>query len=197
LATFATFEAIRQVWIRFDNPFGGHEGLHNIPTFGEVPNYYLVLGLTALSVVIMHRLEYSRVGDAIKSIASEEFLGESVGIHIWSYRALAFAIGGFFVGLAGALFAHTTGTVTPTDFTFFTMLTILVAAIVGGTTTIFGPMIGICLITAVEYFGVRLLDWLPLVFGCIPIAVMLFLPGGLESIPGRISAWRQGRSPNR
>jgi len=194
LATFASFEAMRQVWIRFKTPFGGHYGITQIVTPPEVPYYYLVLCLTGLSLAAMYRIEFSRLGDAIKSVASDEALAESVGIHAWRYRVVAFVIGGFFVGLAGALFAHTTGGITPADFTFYTTLSILVAVLLGGTRTIFGPLIGISLIAALEYFGKDLLTWLPMVLGSVIIAAVLLLPGGLEGLPRRISEMRQGKS---
>lgn len=192
LATFATGEAIRQMWIRLQIPFGGLSGIPGIPTIGEVPYYYLVLGLTALSVAIMYRLEFSKLGDSVKSVASEESLAESVGIHAWRYRVVAFVIGAFFVGLAGALFAHTTGAITPGDFTFSTMLNILVATLLGGTASVSGPIIGIFLIAVIEYLGMKLLEWLPLVLGSIMIMVILLFPRGLESLPQRISAWSEG-----
>jgi branched-chain amino acid transport system permease protein len=193
LATFATGEAIRQMWIRLQIPFGGLSGIPGIPTVGEVPYFYVVLGLTASSVAVMHRLEFSRLGDTIKSVASEESLAESIGIHAWRYRVVAFVIGAFFAGLAGALFAHKTGAITPGDFTFSTMLGILVATLLGGTGSVLGPMIGVFVITVIEYLGLKLLEWLPLVLGGIMITVILVLPGGLESLPERISVWRQTR----
>ena len=197
IITFACFEALRQVWIRFKDLFGGHLGLYNIPTPEEVPYYYLVLGLTVLSLVIMYRIENSRVGDTIKSIALDESLAESVGIHTWKYRVLTFVIGSLFVGLAGALYAHKVGTITPTDFTFYTLLNIIVASFLGGIGNFFGPIFGIFLITLINYLGKDLLDWLPLVLGCIMIVIILFLPGGLVSLPQLISTWRQEQKRKR
>jgi branched-chain amino acid transport system permease protein len=197
LSTFATMEIIRQVWIRFRNLFRGHVGFNNIPAIPDVPYYYLVLVLTGLSVLLMYLLERSRLGRATKSIASDEFLAESLGINTWRYRAMAFVIGGFFVGLAGGLLAHKVGAVTPADFTFVTMLGILIAALLGGTRTIIGPIIGVSLLTIIQYFGHSLLDWLPMFLGGIMIAIITVLPDGLESLPHRISALTHKQGKNR
>lgn len=194
LATFAIFEAIRQIWIRFQVPFGGYDGLWYIHTLGAVPYYYVILGVTICSLAIMYGIEVSRIGNAIKSVASDESLAESVGVNTLRYKVLAFVIGAFFVGLAGALFTHKVGSITPTDFTFFNMVNVLVAALLGGTGTVFGPIVGISLLTVFDYFARDLLDWEPLVLGFILICVILILPKGLESVPQRISALRSNRT---
>ena len=96
---------------------------------------------------------------------------------------MAFTISGFFAGIAGSLNAHFLSVIAPFDFGISYMIIIAAAIIVGGTATIFGPIIGACLFSLLS---VLMADWghLEVLFtGLILIIVMRFLPGGLISLP--------------
>ena len=75
----------------------------------------------------MHRVENCRIGDTFKAIDSEEELSKTIGINIYRYKMLAFAIGSFFNGIAGALFAHHYYAIDPTVFGMGNTLYLLVS----------------------------------------------------------------------
>ena len=105
------------------------------------------------------------------------------------YRTLAFVIASFFAGLAGALLAHYLGTVNPNQFDVEAMVYVLVWVIVGGTATIYGPILGVATLTVVNEIVLRELGLdqaRPLIYGAILIASILFLPDGLESLGPKI-----------
>lgn len=204
LASFAIGEAMRLAWSRLTVPFGGHRGLTNIPSpesiplpglqaidFGKpIPYYFLAMVVAALCLLIMYRIEKSRIGDTFKAIHSEENLVKSVGISAFKYKTLSFVVGSFFAGIAGVLFAHHYHSIDPSCFSFINILYLLVWEVVGGVGTFAGPIIGVIVLTGVHEW-LRLLiaeEWLPMIYGFILICTLLFLPGGLESIPGRISS---------
>lgn len=191
ISTFAAGEAIRQVWIRFKVPFGSFDGIggiiHPNPIFGIdfiglLPNYYLVLSITLLSVAIMYRLDKSRIGDTVKVIVLSEELSKSIGINTWGYKTMAFVVGSFFAGVTGVLFAHYVRFVSPMDFTGVYMFFVVICAIVGGTATFCGPIMGLVVVTLITEFLRDFLEWVPLFYGLFIIAILLFLPGGLESL---------------
>ena len=194
IGSFAAGEAIRLCWIQFVNPFGGTGGLSGVepPLIGEidflepVPYYYLTLAVVGLCLFILYRIENSRIGLILHSVHWKAPLAESVGVDTWRYRALAFVVGSFFVGVAGGLKVHYLGTITPNQFGVGFMVFILIWVIVGGYNRFYGPIIGVIVLTLFDE-SIRSLEELrPAIYGAVLIASILFLPQGLESLPARI-----------
>ena len=205
IGSFAAGEIIRLLWKRFREPFGGPKGLKRIDGFPDIEigsltidffepvnYYYLCLIVVAVSLWVMYRLEKSPMGLTFHAVHWQDQLAESVGVNTWRYRTLAFVIASFFAGLAGALYAHYVGTVNPNRFNVEEMVFILTWAIVGGTATIYGPILGVAVLTVVNEVILREfgLDQLrPLFYGLILIASVMFLPNGLESLVPMVRAW--------
>jgi branched-chain amino acid transport system permease protein len=194
IGSFAAGEAIRLCWIRFVQPFGGTGGLSGVepPLIGDidfleaVPYYYLTLAVVGLCLFILYRIENSRIGLILHSVHWKAPLAESVGVDTWRYRALAFIIGSFFVGVAGGLKVHYLGTITPNQFGVGFMVFILIWVIVGGYNRFYGPIIGVVVLTLFDESIRSLEEIRPAIYGAVLIISILFLPQGLESIVGRV-----------
>ncbi len=198
IGSFAAGEVIRLIWKRFTVPFGGPTGLKLIPPlpnldlgfvtvdfFDPAAYYYLCLLVVAVSRWILHRIERSRIGLTFHAIHWQDKLAESVGVDTFRYRMLAFVLASFFAGLAGALYAHYIGTVSSNRFEVEHMVYVLIWAIVGGTATFYGPILGVLVLTVLNEVVLRGLgadEWRPMFYGAILIASVLFLPNGLESL---------------
>jgi len=181
IGSFAAGEAIRLTWMQFIVPFGGSGGLSGIepPMIGSIdfmdpiPYYYLALGVVSACLFILYRIEKSRIGLTLHAVHWKAPLAQSVGVDTWRYRALAFIIGSFFVGIAGALKIHYLGTITPNQFGIGFMVFILIWVIVGGYNTIFGPVIGVVVLTifdeSVRGFG----ELRPAIYGGVLIISIL------------------------
>lgn len=190
IASFALGEFVRLIWVKFRDPFGGPRGMIGIPNgelfgvdfFFPLPYYFFVLAVTAICLVIMYRLDRSRIGKTFKAVYADESLAESVGIDVPRYRALAFVTGTFFAGVAGSLLAHRLGAVDPKNFDVNVMVYLIIWIVVGGTTTFWGPIAGLAAMTVVFEMSRPLLEWRPLLFGIILILFLVFMPGGLESV---------------
>jgi branched-chain amino acid transport system permease protein len=201
IASFALGELIRLCWVKFRYPFGGPRGMIGIPSgeigaidfFEPIPYYYFVLIITAVSLLLMYRLDRSRVGKTFKAIYTDEGLAESLGINVRRYRAIAFAAGTFFAGIAGSLLAHRLGAVDPKNFDVNTMVYLIIWVVVGGTQTFWGPLIGLTAMTIVFEWTRPLLEWRPLLFGGILIFFLVFLPDGLEGLIAQIRNRLAGR----
>lgn len=212
IGSFAAGEIIRLIWKRFTNPFGGPKGLKRIDPFPDIDigflsidfyepvNYYfLALIIVSASVFILYRIERSRIGLTFHAIHWQDRLAESVGVDTFRYRTLAFVIASFFAGIAGGLYAHYIGAVNPTRFSVDQMVYVLVWAIVGGTATFYGPILGVVVLTVINEIVLRGLGVdtaRPLIYGAILILSVLYLPNGLESLGPRLRArwqrWRGG-----
>jgi branched-chain amino acid transport system permease protein len=109
-----------------------------------------------------------------------------MGINRTYYKTLAFAIGAFIAGLAGALNAHLNFIVSPGEFGFSAAVQILIYNIVGGTRIWFGPILGALLLTALPEVlrgvGVSAGPLRMGVNGVILLIVILYLPNGLVSL---------------
>jgi branched-chain amino acid transport system permease protein len=198
VASFAAGDSLRLCWTRFKTPFGGHKGLTNIPVpeffssvdlSAPIPYYYLALVITALCLLIMFRLDRSRIGHTFKAISMNADLSRSLGINVTFYKMLAFTIGSFFAGVAGVLLAHRLWAVVPAQFGFVTTLYLLVWVVFGGTRTFHGPILGVVVLTFLSELLKPLFEWVPMIFGTIIILTLIFFPEGLEGLGHRFTPW--------
>ncbi len=206
IASFALGELIRLSWIKFRDPFGGARGMIGIPSgemweidfFEPIPYYFFVLVVAVASLLFMYRLDHSRIGKTFKAIYTDEGLAESLGIDVQRFRAMAFVTGAFFAGIAGSLLAHRLGAIDPKNFDVNTMVYLIIWIVVGGTSTFWGPLIGLTVMTIVFEWARPLLEWRPLLFGGILIFFLIFQPGGLEGVfaqvRDRLAARRRGKA---
>lgn len=191
IGSFAIGELIRLVWVKFHNPFGGPRGMIGIPSvelgpldlFDAIPYYFLVLAVVTACLWVMYRIDKApAIGYVFKAIYMDEALARSVGIRVPRYRAMAFVVGSFFAGIAGALLAHRLGAIDPHNFDVTTMVYLVIWVVVGGVATFWGPLVGVTVMTVVFEMTRPLLEWRPLLFGAILIGFLIFMPGGLESL---------------
>ncbi len=202
IGSFAAGEAIRLCWIEFIIPFGGTGGLSGVePPFvfdidflEPIPYYYLTLAIVGLCLLILYRIENSRIGLTLHSVHWKAPLAESVGVDTWRYRALAFIVGSFFVGVAGGLKVHYLGTINPNQFGIGFMVFILIWVIVGGYNRFYGPILGVVVLTLFDESIRQFEEFRPAIYGAVLILSILFLPKGLESIPARLRSWAGGGS---
>jgi branched-chain amino acid transport system permease protein len=213
IGSFAAGEVIRLIWKWSELTwlFGGPKGIKLIPPFPDIEMlsidfynpvnyYYLCLVVVAVSLVILYRVERSRIGLTFHAIHWQDKLAQSVGVDTFRYRMLAFVISSFFAGLAGALYAHYIGAIAPDRFNVEEMVYVLIWAIVGGTATFYGPIIGVVTLTILNEVVLRALgvdEMRPMLYGAILIISILFLPNGLESLVPKIRGWIAGRKDKR
>ncbi len=209
IGSFAAGEVIRLIWKWSELTwlFGGPKGIKLIPPFpniealsidfyNPVNYYYLCLVVVAICLVVLYRVERSRIGLTFHAIHWQDKLAESVGVDTFRYRMLAFVIASVFAGLAGALYAHYIGTVNPNRFDVEEMVYVVIWAIVGGTATFYGPILGVVILTILNEVVLRALgvdEMRPMFYGAILILFILFLPNGLESLVPKIRDWTAGR----
>jgi branched-chain amino acid transport system permease protein len=180
---------------------GGYSGLAGIaPLFdnSKVTWYYFALGLMVLSAVALYRFELSRIGTNLKAIGQSHEVAESVGIDEAKYRILAVAVGSFFVGLAGAGYAHYVGTIATSNYNFMATMWLVMYVLVGGINNFYGPIVGtFILIFIPEYFR-SLKTYSPFISAGILFLFVYLMPGGLaglvQLVGARVKGWISGRA---
>jgi branched-chain amino acid transport system permease protein len=141
--------------------------------------YYLVFVLILITVFFVNRLATSRVGRAWGAIREDETAAEVAGINTRNLKLLAYASGGFFGGVAGAVFAAGQHIIAPESFQLFVSILVLCMVVAGGMGSIPGSILGAVVVGAV-YFLTSQFQYLSiLVFGVLLVLLILFRPQGI------------------
>ncbi len=161
-------------------------GVTIIPDFATVDKhlamFYLSAFLLIVGYAVLYRIVHSRVGWLFRSLQQNEDLASSFGVDVPRLRVIAFAICTFYAGVGGAFFVAMQQSIYPATFTVQDSTYFLLYCFLGGLGYVFGPLIG----TFVLYLGFEMLQGMnqyqPLIYACLMIGVMLWLPNGMLSL---------------
>jgi branched-chain amino acid transport system permease protein len=168
-------------------------GLLNMDFTSKVDFYYLALVLVLLTLLILYAIERSRINQTFLSIKQSESLAESVGVNTAKFKVLAFTMGCFFAGLAGAFYSQFMTVVTPSAFGFVYTVYVIVYMVVGGEKKFYGPIIGAVILIFLPESVRFLKEYQPYVFAGVLMLVIFFLPEGMVSLPQRLKTFIRER----
>lgn len=137
IATLGFGEIIRIIALNSDY-IGGAMGLNDIPRYTNWPWLY---GMVVLTVLAIYNFIHSYHGRAVLSIKEDELASTAMGVQVSSYKIFVFAMGAFFAGIAGALYANYFYFIRPDSFGFMKSVDILVIVVLGGLGSIKGSII--------------------------------------------------------
>jgi branched-chain amino acid transport system permease protein len=183
-----------------------HPGRFGGATFElqPLPYYYLAVAAIVVTVIVVLRLRRSRVGRAWSAIREDEDAAEAMGVHTFTMKLWAFAMGAATGGLAGWIYASKVSFINPDNFPFFFSVIILAAVVLGGMGSIPGVVAGAVAIgyipeylrdvaagawitarlnTLIGGHATTITEYRVLIFGAALVAIMVFRPQGL--IPSR------------
>ena len=193
IISVAFVEVIRLTIIKI-KWLGGHKALTSPPPeplWGldfslKIEYYYFVLFLVLMTLLILWLVEHSPVGAALKTMAENEDLAESVGINTTRYKVFTLTLCAFFGGIAGGFYAPYVAVTGPTSFTLNTSIIILFNVVVGGTGSIWGPVVGAVFLTLLPEFLPGRAGFQNILYAATVLATLFFLPQGIVSLPDRI-----------
>jgi len=185
MATLGFGEVVRVLILNADSLTGGALGLNGIPQLTQWWHVATSLGVTLL---ILWRLRRSRIGRAFEAIKEDAVAASLMGIAVNAHKMLAFALGAGIAGLAGALNAHLTFFIGPSEFGFDRGVDILTMTILGGTGGLTGPVLGAAIVTLLPELLRDFRDFRTMINGAILVLIVLFLPKGLWD-PQRFKSW--------
>jgi branched-chain amino acid transport system permease protein len=175
LATLAFSESLRVVATNWYSLTRGSLGFNLHRTIfrlsGEAKSgYYLVLLIAIVSIGMIYIIaRHTRLGMTFQAIRDDEMRARALGIDVIFYKVLAFSISGFFAGLAGALYTHYVGLISPAELGPTITMLVVAMATIGGIGTILGPAFAALLI----YFASELLRMIGATYGQIAIGALL------------------------
>ena len=143
--------------------------------------------------VAVYGLYSSRIGKAWRAIKLNPHLAETLGIDLFRYRLLAFVIASGIAGIAGSFYAHYFRSLEPGMFSVFKSIYIQIYSILGGLNFyILGPILGSLIMTLLPEFLRVSKEIEPILTGAVLIGLVIFLPGGILSLPERLkSLWQK------
>jgi branched-chain amino acid transport system permease protein len=143
IVTLGFGEIIRVAILNID-AVGGARGFAGIP---PRTNLAWVLAGAWLTFAVIRNLMRSYHGRALLAIREDEIAAEALGVPTTRYKVMAFVIGAFFAGVAGALFSHYTYLHT-NSFTFMKSIEVVIMVVLGGMGSLTGSILGAVLLTA-------------------------------------------------
>ena len=195
-------------YVFHDTPLGGgSDGLYlNVKPTAEIGGflpfdldqpthlYYFILAMLVLVYAFLARVLQSPFGRVLVGIKSNEHRMQSLGYVTFRYKLAAFALAGGLGGVAGFLYSVVFGFVTPELLSWHQSGNVLLMVILGGMGNLVGAVAGAFAFVAMqEVFSMWTKHW-QLAMGLMIVAAVLFMPGGLAAVPGRIKRALQGGS---
>ena len=161
----------------------------------EASQFYLIMVIVALCIFLAKNLARGRVGRAFIAVRDNDLAAEVMGINLLYYKLLAFFIGCFLAGIAGALYAHWTGFLNAENFTLTDSILYIGMVIIGGLGTTIGPILGVVVIRLLQQLIIYISPFIenaipslstgfttglgPMVFGLVIILFLILEPRGL------------------
>ena len=197
------FALLFKSFIEVNDVLGGPQGIHlpslevlgwsfndNITIRGyEISfymNYFLLsLVLLIFAFIFVRRLERSWIGLSLDAIRLDETAASCFGLGIARWKAVAFLLGNFLIGLAGALSGIVAGFVAPSNFTFADSLILVSILLLGGIGNIWGAIVATAFIVIVPEKLQTIQEYRFLLYAVMVVLVLRFQPEGLLPRPVR------------
>ena len=153
-----------------------------------VHEYYVMLVLLLAAMAFMYWLTGSRIGLFLRALREDQEAASAMGVNVVRYKVLIFVITSLIAGLAGAVFYHIIGIVTPNTMEILQMSMVIAMAVIGGIESLLGAAIGAFLtriglemLREINIFGLHIAlgAWRYAAFGLLLMFTLRFAQNGL------------------
>jgi branched-chain amino acid transport system permease protein len=162
--------------------------------------YFVALCVFALVLIALVNILRSRTGRALAAIRDSDIAAQSMGVNVAIFKTIAFALSAAATGLAGAVYAHKLGYISPEQFDILLSVEFLIMVIIGGLGSIHGAIFGAIFVVVLPQLIVLAKPLLPAAvsglpildaasFGAIVILFVIFEPRGLNGYWTRLKTW--------
>jgi len=170
-------------------PFtGGEDGIQQVPRghlFGiinlnnDMAMYWVVAFVFITAFLLIHRIIHSPFGQVLKAIRENEQRATSLGYRTDDYKLIAFVLSSLVSGVAGGTKAIVFGIATLTDVHYSTSGEVVLTTLLGGLGTVFGPVVGATVVTAMENYLAQFGSWVTVTQGAIFVICVLAFRRGI------------------
>jgi len=189
IATIAFVQIIVSLILYAEPLTGGALGINGIPQLVGTAGLALYVLVVAVLITVLNR---SGIGRAFDALRQDEMVAVALGISVTKYHALAFVLSGAIGGIGGGLFALNTYSIHAEQFGFPLLVSSLAAVVLGGRTSVFGPIVGAMLLAILPEIARPLASQRLLVYGVILILIIIYLPRGI--VDTALAAWKARRA---
>jgi branched-chain amino acid transport system permease protein len=190
MATLAVGLIVYEVAVQWQSVTQGYMGISGIPPLGigrfevtsESGNMLLLVVITLVMMFIAHRIRNSRLGRAFVALAGSEDAARALGIDVARYKLISFLISAAYAALAGWLFVHVVGFVSPEVYGLHMVVLAFTMLYVGGIGTIVGPLVGAIIISLLPETFRAFKDYQDLAYGAVLILLLIYAPRGIASL---------------
>jgi len=168
---------------------GGEQGVTGVQRLAvsRTTSYYVIVLSMVFSLFVMYKFtnagsKWLRVGIILHAIREDEIAARASGINTMVYKLIAFAVSGFFAGVAGGLYAVFMRTVGPSTLELALTFQAILYTIFGGVGTIYGAVAGVYLLyPMIEFMNLypSIAEYRFILFALILIFILLFMPEGM------------------
>ncbi|CAH0135034.1 High-affinity branched-chain amino acid transport system permease protein LivH [Peribacillus sp. Bi96] len=174
IATLGFGEIVRILLLNIDY-VGGASGMQ----VSHLTTWPWVFASIIVTLIVIRNFTSSTHGRACISIREDETAADSMGINTTYYKVVAFAIGAFFAGIAGGLYAHNFYIIQPSNFGFLKSFDILILVVLGGLGSLSGAVLAAILLTVVTTFLQDYPETRMIIYSLVLIVMMIYRPQGL------------------
>jgi branched-chain amino acid transport system permease protein len=192
MLTFAFQMLLYTVALKATALTGGDDGMTGLKPPGLLAQplayYYFALAVVSVALYVLFRLVSSPFGYTLRALRSNARRVQYIGVNVRAHQLATFVITGAFAGLAGAVFALSSGNVFPGWLNWTASATPVVMAVLGGVHTFLGPALGAAVYVVLEVLISGHTEYWPLAMGVIILALVLVMPTGLTGLWQRKTA---------
>lgn len=204
IATLVVAEIFREIFINVTELTGGASGanagrpeLLGFLKLSRNGMYYLIIVSMVIVFILIHNLMRGHLGRALNAMRGSEAAAQAMGVNVFKYRLIAFAIATILASLSGVLYVHYIGLAYPTTWNLMLSLDFLAMIVVGGFRSITGTLVGSFIIYGMTELFLKpipaLANIAPVVKGILIIIFILYNPYGLANIGYQFSEWKRRR----
>ncbi|MCW5772340.1 MAG: branched-chain amino acid ABC transporter permease [Rhodospirillaceae bacterium] len=205
MATLAVGLIVYEVAVEWTDVTQGYMGISGVPPLGiggfEATSERVVLAVLAIIAGLVmfaaRRIRDSRFGRALSAVAGSEDAARALGINVAHYKLGAFLASAAFAALAGSLFVHVVGFVSPEVYGLHMVVLAFTMLYVGGIGTIAGPFVGAVIVSLLPETLRQFKEYQDLAYGVALIVLLIYAPKGLASLGGLVRRAPAGKPVSR
>lgn len=201
MATLAVGLIVYEVAVQWQSLTQGYMGIAGIPPLGlfgyeitsDRGNLIALVLIAGVAVGAAALIRHSRLGRALAAVAGSEDAARALGIDVAHYKLVAFLVAAAYAALAGSLFVHVVGFISPEVYGLHMVNLAFTMLYVGGIGTVVGPLVGAVVILLLPETFRAFKDYQDLFYGAALIILLIYAPRGVASVADLLGRRREAR----